>query len=211
LTATAGNAQVVLNWNAASGATSYSVLRSTVSGSGYAAVNSNISGTTFTDTGLSNGTTYYYVVTATNVGGTSANSTQASAKPVQTFSQWIAAAFPGQSDTAIIGNTADPDHDGVKNLVEYFLGTNPALGDASGAVTSALDGQGNIVMTFRMAKNLTGATYSVDQSADLLHWTSTGLQGSVVSDQGTYYLMKVSVPMGSNPKLFLRLSITPGP
>ncbi|MEO7101622.1 MAG: fibronectin type III domain-containing protein [Luteolibacter sp.] len=78
LVAAGGNAQVALTWNTASGATSYNVKRSTTSGSGYSTI-TNITGISFTDTGLANGTTYYYVVSALNVGGESANSTQASA------------------------------------------------------------------------------------------------------------------------------------
>jgi cellulose 1,4-beta-cellobiosidase len=57
------------------------VLRSTVSGSGYASVATGVSTTSYTNTGLTNGTTYYFVVTATNSGGTSGNSNQASATP----------------------------------------------------------------------------------------------------------------------------------
>jgi fibronectin type 3 domain-containing protein len=83
LTATAGNAQVALTWNASSGATAYDVKRSTVSGSGYATITSP-TGTSYTNTGLTNGTTYYYVVAAKNASGSSANSTQASATPTAT-------------------------------------------------------------------------------------------------------------------------------
>jgi hypothetical protein len=63
------------------GATSYSVLRSTTSGSGYATVATNATTTNYTDIGLSNGTTYYYAVDAVNASRTSANSNEASATP----------------------------------------------------------------------------------------------------------------------------------
>jgi fibronectin type 3 domain-containing protein len=78
-----GNAQVTLNWTASTGATSYNVLRSTTSGSGYASIATPTSAT-FTDsasTGLTNGSAYYYVITANNGAGgncASANSTQVS-------------------------------------------------------------------------------------------------------------------------------------
>ena len=80
LTATPGNAQVALSWTASTGATSYNVKRSTLSGSGYATVSSP-TGTSYTNTGLTNGTTYYFVVSAVNASGESANSSQASATP----------------------------------------------------------------------------------------------------------------------------------
>ncbi len=85
LTATAGNAQVMLSWTASTGATSYNVKRSTTSGSGYATVSSP-TGTSYTNTGLTNGTPYYYVVSAVGTGGESANSSQVSATPVSSTS-----------------------------------------------------------------------------------------------------------------------------
>jgi hypothetical protein len=81
LTATAGNAQVSLTWTASSGATSYKVKRSTVSGGPYTVIAPSVTATTYTDTGLTNGTTYFYVVSAVNTGGESPNSDQASATP----------------------------------------------------------------------------------------------------------------------------------
>jgi fibronectin type 3 domain-containing protein len=80
LTATAGNAQVMLAWTASTGATSYNVKRSTTNGSGYAQVGTSAT-PAFTDSGLTNGTTYFYVVSAVNAAGASPNSSQASATP----------------------------------------------------------------------------------------------------------------------------------
>src|SRR5260221_3158321 len=55
LTATPGNAQVSLTWNASTGATSYNLSRSTTSGGPYTSV-ANGSATRFTDKPLTNGT-----------------------------------------------------------------------------------------------------------------------------------------------------------
>lgn len=88
LTATGGNAQVSLSWTASSGATSYNVKRSTVSGGPYSTIGS-AGGTTLLDTGVTNGTTYYYVVTASNAAGESGNSNQASATPNNTALQLL--------------------------------------------------------------------------------------------------------------------------
>ncbi len=69
-----------LSWSASSGATSYNVMRATANGGPYTTISSPTT-TSYSDTGLTNGTTYYYVVTAANVNGASGNSNQASATP----------------------------------------------------------------------------------------------------------------------------------
>ena len=67
-----------LNWTAPSGATSYNVKRSTVSGGPYT---TNASPTTanYIDAAVTNGTTYYYVVTAYGSLGASAPTAHAAA------------------------------------------------------------------------------------------------------------------------------------
>jgi fibronectin type 3 domain-containing protein len=80
LAATSGNAQASLTWTASTGATSYEVKRSTVSGGPYTQVAASTL-TSYTDTNVSNGVTYYYVVNAVNASGISANSMQAAATP----------------------------------------------------------------------------------------------------------------------------------
>jgi fibronectin type 3 domain-containing protein len=64
LTATAGNAQVVLDWNNHSETDFYEywVYRSTTSGGPYTKIRDNLITSAYTDTNVVNGTTYYYVV-----------------------------------------------------------------------------------------------------------------------------------------------------
>jgi hypothetical protein len=82
LTATSGNAQVTLNWAAVPGAASYSIYRGTVSGGeDPVPVAAGVTQLSFTDGGLTNGTTYYYVVRAVNGAGQSAASAEVSATP----------------------------------------------------------------------------------------------------------------------------------
>jgi fibronectin type 3 domain-containing protein len=81
LAAAAGDQQVSLSWAAASGATSYTLYRGPADGGPYQAVQAGITAPSYSDTGLTNDTTYYYVVTASNAGGESASSTQVSATP----------------------------------------------------------------------------------------------------------------------------------
>jgi hypothetical protein len=80
LAAVAGNQQISLTWNASAGATSYHVKRGTVAGGPYTQVAAPTTNSD-TDTGLTNSTAYYYVVSAVNSYGESANSSEISATP----------------------------------------------------------------------------------------------------------------------------------
>ena len=82
LVAAPGDKQVTLNWNAAARATSYSVKGATVIGGPYTTIASGLTATTYTNIGLTNGTKYFYVVTASNLGGQSGVSNEASATPL---------------------------------------------------------------------------------------------------------------------------------
>jgi subtilisin family serine protease/fibronectin type 3 domain-containing protein len=85
LTATAGNGSVSLSWagNTEPDLAGYNLYRSTSAGVQGTKVNTTlIGGTSFTNSGLTNGTTYYYMVTAVDVNGNeSAPSVQKSATP----------------------------------------------------------------------------------------------------------------------------------
>lgn len=78
--ASAGNGQVELSWSNVRGVSEYVVKRATVAGGPYTVVGET-TGTTYTDHGVVNGTTYYYVVVARNSVGDSPNSVQVNAKP----------------------------------------------------------------------------------------------------------------------------------
>ena len=79
LVARCKSAKVQLTWTHI-GASSYNVYRSTVSGGPYTLVgNTDSTYSTYLDTGLTNGTTYYYVVTEA---GSDTISNEASATPI---------------------------------------------------------------------------------------------------------------------------------
>jgi autotransporter-associated beta strand protein len=80
LTVTPGNAEVALSWSAVSGASGYVVKQSVFSGGPYTTI-ATPAGTSHTATGLTNGTTYYFVVSATNPAGEGSVSSEVSATP----------------------------------------------------------------------------------------------------------------------------------
>jgi hypothetical protein len=79
VTATASVGQVALTWSAVAGATSYNVYRGTSpGGEGAAPYQTGLTGTTFTDVNFTGGTTYYYQVSAVNLGGEGVRSSEQS-------------------------------------------------------------------------------------------------------------------------------------
>ena len=98
--AAASENAVALRWQPSFGATSYNVLRSTTSGSGYTTIATGITASNYTDKTVTNGTTYYYVVTAINSAGTSVNSPEDSATPIRPM---VNLAFGGTASSSVIG------------------------------------------------------------------------------------------------------------
>jgi hypothetical protein len=82
LTAIPGDARVSLSWNSSTGAAGYNVKRSASSNGVYTLIAANLTTLNFTNTGLSNGMMYYFVVSATNAAGESAGTAPISAQPV---------------------------------------------------------------------------------------------------------------------------------
>jgi hypothetical protein len=140
LGATAGNAEVALSWTASSGAATYNVYRGTAAGAeGATAIATGITTVNHTDTGLNNGTTYYYKVAAVNTGGTSPVSNEASAKPVSGAETVCDVNQDGNVNVSDVQMTIDQalgvvsaanalNHGGVTNVVEVQIVMNAAMG-----------------------------------------------------------------------------------
>jgi DNA/RNA endonuclease G (NUC1)/fibronectin type 3 domain-containing protein len=104
LTATAGDSHVALSWTASPSATTYTVGRGTTTGGPYGTTFSGLVTTSYDDTSAVNGTTYFYLVTATNGFGTSGNSNEASATPAPLAAPSGVAAQVGDSTVVITWN-----------------------------------------------------------------------------------------------------------
>lgn len=84
LTAIGSNGLVALSWSASATATSYKIQRALSSGGTASTVATGITTTTYNDTAVTNGTTYYYQVVAVNQYGDSPLSNEASVVPQNT-------------------------------------------------------------------------------------------------------------------------------
>ena len=163
LGATAGNTTAALSWsapssNGGSAVTGYNVYEGTSPGAeaGTPVNASLITGTTYTVTGLTNGTTYYFTVEAVNPAGSSASSNEASATP---------ATVPGAPTGlgAIRGNTtvalswSAPSSNGGSAITGYNVYEGTRSGHES---TTPVNGSTLITGTSYTVTGLTnGTTY----------------------------------------------------
>jgi subtilase family serine protease len=163
LAAAAGNGSVSLSWsapgsNGGSAITSYKVYRGTSSGGeGSTPIASVSSGMSYTDTSVSNGTAYYYQVSAVNSVGEGARSAEASATPVamapgaptglSTSSTQNAITLSWQAPTGVAVNTyslwQDGAWKGTNNSTSYTF-TGLSCGTTYGLTVAAYDASWNM-------------------------------------------------------------------
>lgn len=145
--ATAGNGQVILNWNAVTNATSYVARYSLTSGGPYINGGQPVTGTTATVTGLNNGTPYFFVVVARNSTGDSPNSTQVTATPSTT----------GAVPLAPTGLTA------TRGNNQISLTWNSSTGASTYAIRRSTNNGGPYT---QIVSGLTGNTYTDNGAAN---------------------------------------------
>ncbi len=158
----------------------------------------------------------YYITSTSEVLGQQVSNFMT---PLQTWYQSFSLPTDGTGDGA---NTADPDHDGIQNLVEYALGGNPTVSNASILPASSVVA-GKLQFSFSCDDSRTDITYRVEAGDNLSKWTeiasSTGgtltammnASGALVSDSGSgirAVTVTDSAIASSTPKRFLRLKVT---
>jgi len=152
VTADAGNGVATLRWNNVSGITAYRVKRSTTSGGPYTTVVSSTPGTGYVDTGLTNGTTYYYVISSLSGDSEAADLNEAASQPLAS-STFISRATGGTAlanaekatETAVMafdGTTSTKWYTNVNastGWIQYKFGNGLAWRITEYKITSAND------------------------------------------------------------------------
>lgn len=129
--------------------------------------------------------------------------------PVQA---WRNTYFPGAGNdgTGIGALDADPDGDGLSNLLEYATGTIPTAANPSG-VTAGTNA-GKLTLTFNRADD-PKLSYDVQGRNDLITgtWTSVVAVNNPSSGGTTPVTVEDEVTINAQPKRFLRLQVTLAP
>ncbi|MCX6880532.1 MAG: hypothetical protein NTW21_43010 [Verrucomicrobia bacterium] len=213
LGATPGVSQVALTWTAAAGATGYNIKRSTTGGGPYAVIGTTAGTTSYTDSAATNGTTYCYVVSASNTAGESADSNQASATPNTPYGAWAADSALGLTTGVNDGPLDNPDHDGISNVLEFVLGGAPMV--PSQTILPKLTRTGSSWFYEYDRSDLSqppATTQEVEYGNNLTGWASipiplTGAGSVAITAGSPTDHVKVTIPApGTNG--FVRLKVT---
>ncbi|MGB8168140.1 MAG: choice-of-anchor tandem repeat GloVer-containing protein, partial [Chthoniobacteraceae bacterium] len=114
---------------------------------------------------------------------------------------WRQTYFGITTDTGNAADAFDFDHDGLANLVEYAFGLDPTL-RSSNQLPPAQRVGNNYVTSFTQPGGVSGVTYSAEWSA-----TMQPLDWHAIPDTGLAPQHIFSVPIGTNPRLFVRLKV----
>ncbi len=151
------------------------------------------------------------------IGGTGTATVTIHDKP---FDAWKYANFGSNANNAAIsGPLADPDGDGIPNLIEYALNRTPTVPDATslltlGSETDISTGLNYLTASYSRRISAPDITYYVDVSSDLVTWNSGSAyttDESVTADGNSVtetVKVRILSSTDQNPRMFVRLRIS---
>jgi len=228
-TATGGNTAVALQWTASPGASHYTVKRGSPGGNDHETI-ATVFGPAFNDSTTSPGDIHSYIVTAWNAAGESEPSPAAIAGLTTHIKVWRYIHFGTTDDSGNAADSEDPDNDGINNLLEYALGTDPNSSNAADSpqLTEPSD---RLTLTFTRNAHALDVVTSVWVTDDINsgNWQEiargTGgalfssvidgvSSGAIVSETGTGAIHTVVVADAiekstpSHPRRFMRVTVS---
>jgi len=210
VTAYAGSNAVLLSWPVRPGATSYNILRSTTSGTNYAAVASAITGpvcgsgptnATWLDTTAANGITYYYVVQSANPAGASANSPQSGGITPSPGAPTTAPPAPAGIATTGTNGSVTVMWNPSTGANYYTVWRSTLVNNGVGAY--------NTLGTILLSNTVTGTTF-IDNSPTNGSTYSYFVMASNAAGTGSASTAASAIPLPAAPTSSPTLTATPG-
>jgi hypothetical protein len=122
---------------------------------------------------------------------------------------WLQAHF-GESwaNPALAADSADPDADGVPNLLERAFGGNPQSPEND--LLPELDPNAPLLsIRYRKLISAPDLTYTVQESSSLTNgtWTTVGATPTVLETTASTQTLRLTVPIGSGERKFVRVRV----
>jgi hypothetical protein len=117
------------------------------------------------------------------------------------------------ADPTVSGDNADPDGDGLANLLEYANGVDPRTSSPAPRLTAAFDSEGTepqFVVSFRRLLLAHEIDYTLESSDDLKSWSSVSAETSerTLNQDGTV-TTQTRIGMTEAPRTrFFRLRVS---
>jgi hypothetical protein len=208
--------EVDLQWNdVATTETGYNILRRMGSADFAVIAQLPANSTTYKDTTVAAGTSYDYHIEAYNAAGysdfTGLTVTTPAASQFQTYLSGFFTTAQ-MNNASISGPTADPDHDGIPNLLEYAFNLNPTLSDTTGMPVVG-ESNGYLSITFTERNLPTDLIYTVQVSGDMQTWNSgsaytTQVSSTTIDANTQSVTVRDNTPISGASKRFIRVNVT---
>ncbi len=172
VTALASSGQIALAWSSVSGATSYQVSRSAVSGGPYSAL-ATTNATNYTDTGLAADTTYYYAVRAINAATQSPLSAQVSATTPSTAPALVSISISPLTPSLVAGGTQQFNATAHYSDSSTTDITSATAWSSSNKAVATISGTG-LASAVAQGSSTIGATYESKSASTILTVSPAG-------------------------------------
>ncbi len=133
------------------------------------------------------------------------------------YHAWVASHFPVGAPGTVTTGSADPDDDGVPNVLEYAFNLSPNTPSRiglpiQGMMVDPSTGARHLTLTFLRRTDASDLTYTLQNAGQLQGWTTAAvetigtpqLQPDGVTEQIT---VRLAAPVSSSPRQFLRLRV----
>ncbi len=169
--------------------------------------------TSYQDKAVQPGVAYEYHIQAYNVAGYSDFAGLSVTTPTQ-YQSYLATYFTSQqlADPTISGDLADPDHDGISNLLEYAFGSDPTRANVSSLPVMSMQ-NGYLTISFVQRIAPTDLTYTVEVSGDMSTWNSgssytTQVSATSIDSATQQVVVRDNTLASAAAKRFIRVRVT---
>jgi hypothetical protein len=108
---------------------------------------------------------------------------------------------------SVIDPAGDLDGDRISNLLEYALHLDPLTSDAAGLPRVGREAN-FVTLTYTKVTTATDINYAVEQSTNLVSWTTATTQDEIIFTNGNVQTIKAKIDIGTAAHLFPRLRVT---
>ena len=126
-----------------------------------------------------------------------------------TLAKWRQKFFNAQelNNPAISGDDADPDGDGISNLLEYAFNLDPRQPSPANQIRTSADAT-YFSIIYPRALAAADLTFVIERSSDLRTWTVVAPVNSILADDGQTQTVKSGVAINGAATIFLRLRVS---